>query len=84
MPRVLPPDLQELIRCPETRQRLRLADAAELAGLNARVQAGALVNRAGKPRSEPLTAALLREDGALAYPVEDDIPVLLVEEGFPL
>jgi len=84
MPRVPPSDLLELIRCPETRQRLRLADAAELAGLNARVQAGSLVNRTGKARTEPLSAALLREDGALAYPVDDDIPVLLVEEGFPL
>lgn len=84
MPRSVSPDLLELIRCPETHQPLRLADDAELAGLNARVTAGGLVNRAGQPRTTPFTAALLRADGALAYPIEDDIPVLLVDEGFPL
>jgi len=84
MPRALSPDLLELIRCPETRQRLRLADEAELAALNARVASGLLVNRAGQARTTPLAAALLREDGTLAYPIEDDIPVLLVDEGFPV
>jgi uncharacterized protein YbaR (Trm112 family) len=84
MPRALSPDLLELLRCPETRQRLRVADASELASLNARVATGTLVSRAGQARTTPLAAALLRDDGTLAYPIEDDIPVLLIDEAFPL
>ena len=30
---------------------------------------------------EPLEAALVREDGALLYPIRDGIPVLLADEG---
>jgi uncharacterized protein YbaR (Trm112 family) len=29
-------------------------------------------------------AALIREDGRVAYPVRDDIPVLIAEEGIAL
>ena len=63
------PDLLELLRCPATRQTLVVANAEQLARLNA---------RAG-PR-EPLGAALVRADGSAAYPVRDGIPVLLVDE----
>ena len=31
--------------------------------------------------TDALEAALVREDGTLVYPVRDDIPVLLREEG---
>lgn len=31
-----------------------------------------------------LEAALVREDGRVAYPVRDGIPILLAEEGLPL
>ena len=84
MPRALPPDLLDLLRCPETRQRLRLATAAELDALNRRVQAGTLANHAGQPRTTPLEAALIRDDGLRAYPIEGDIPVLLIDEALSL
>jgi uncharacterized protein YbaR (Trm112 family) len=80
----LTPQLLELLRCPETHQRLRLANAEELAALNQRVDAGTLVNHAGVARKPHLEAALLREDGRVAYPVDQDIPCLLIEESFLL
>lgn len=73
-------DLLEILRCPVTRQRLAPADPGQLARLNALISAGGLRNAAGEPVTSPLEAALVRADGAAAYPVRDGIPVLLTEE----
>lgn len=77
-------ELLNLLRCPETRQALTLIEPAALAALNSRVAAGTLQNRSGKPISEPLQNALVRADGAVAYPVRQNIPIMLVEEAVPL
>jgi uncharacterized protein len=78
------PELLKILRCPETRQTLSVADNAELQALNQRVTAGQLKNRAGKPVTEPLQAALVRQDRAVVYPVRNNIPVMLIEEAIPL
>lgn len=77
-------DLLEILACPKTRQPLREATAAELAAWNAKIAAGALVNVAGKKVADALQGGLVRQDGKLVYPIRDDIPVLLVDEGIPL
>jgi uncharacterized protein YbaR (Trm112 family) len=41
-------------------------------------------NRGGVAVSDALVEALVREDGALLYPVRDDIPIMLVDESIPL
>ncbi len=63
----LTPAFIGMLRCPETLQPLKLAQKELLARLNA-----------GRP--EPLDAALVREDGYVAYPVIGDIPILLMDE----
>jgi uncharacterized protein YbaR (Trm112 family) len=77
-------ELLNLLCCPETHQELHLADSALLEALNKRIVAGGLRNRTGCPVSEKLVEGLLRADGKLLYPVRNDIPVMLVEEGIPL
>jgi uncharacterized protein len=76
--------LISLLVCPLDRSPLRLADSALLARLNAAVAASRLRNRSGQMVTEPLAAALVRADKTLAYPIIDDIPVLLPEEAIPL
>ena len=77
-------ELLEILVCPESRTPLRMADADLLARLNEEITAGRVANRGGRTIEEPLAAGLVREDGALVYPVVDDIPVLLVDEAIPL
>jgi uncharacterized protein len=81
---VLSPEFLAMIRCPENRSPLALADEALVARLNQAVAAGTLKNRAGQPVAEPLDGGLIRQDGTIAYPIVDGFPVLLVDEGIPL
>ena len=83
MPQVAP-DLVEILVCPETKQPVALASAEALARLNERVRAGDLRNRGGQVVAQELQEALVREDGRVVYPVDDGIPVMLVEESIEL
>jgi uncharacterized protein YbaR (Trm112 family) len=73
-------DLVEILVCPETKQPVRLATAPELASVNEKIRAGTLRNRGGEAVKSELAEALIREDGRILYPVDDGIPVMLVEE----
>ncbi len=80
----LDPFLLEILVCPETKEKVALAPKETLDALNALVAKGKLMARSGKPVKEPLEQALVRADGAVAYAVRDDIPVMLVDEAIPL
>lgn len=60
-----------------------VADAQTVAAINERIAAGQLKNRAGKPVSERIDAALWREDGKYLYVIRGDIPVMLMDEAVP-
>lgn len=77
-------DLLEILVCPETRQPVALAAPALLESVNARIRAGSLRNRGGQTVTQELREALVREDGRVLYPVDDGIPVMLVEESIDL
>jgi uncharacterized protein YbaR (Trm112 family) len=77
-------ELLEILVCPETRQPVRLAPPELLEKLNQRIGSGELRNRGGEPVSAPLREGLLREDGKVLYPVDDGIPVMLVEQSIPV
>jgi uncharacterized protein YbaR (Trm112 family) len=77
-------DLIEILVCPETRQPVRLADSEQLAAINTRIASGDLRNRGGKAPERAFDEALIREDGRIAYPVDDGIPVMLIEESVEL
>lgn len=78
------PQLLELLRCPQTGQKLRLAAAQELEGLLARQKSGELLQTNGEKVAEPFEEALITEDGVLAYVIRGAISVLLIPESIPL
>jgi len=81
---VIDKDLLKILACPETHQPLAEASEEVLAALNARIAAEEVKNVGGEVVKETLVAGLVREDGAIVYPIRDEIPVLLIGEGIPL
>ena len=77
-------ELLELLVCPDSREKLRVADEAVVAKANAAIEAGTLKNRNGDPVTQKLDTGLLRVDDAMLYAVVEDIPNLVVDEGIPL
>ncbi|TMQ30365.1 MAG: hypothetical protein E6K65_05605 [Nitrospirae bacterium] len=66
------------------RQGSSRPDEALIAKLNEAVSRGQLKNKASKPVTEPLDGGLIRGDRKMLYPIREDIPVMLIEEGIPL
>ena len=76
--------LLETLVCPQDRKPLALADPSLLSRLNRAIAAGGVKNHGGREVAEPLQAALVRKDRAVLYPIIDEIPVLLIDEGIAL
>lgn len=72
--------LLAILHCPVTHKGLALAKASILQSVNAAIKAGELSNHDGQTLLEPLTEALVTDDGKVLYPVADGIPVLLEGE----
>ncbi|HSI11428.1 MAG TPA: hypothetical protein VK961_05265 [Chthoniobacter sp.] len=81
---MITPELLALLRCPQTRQVLSMASAAQLAQVEARRAAGDLRDHAGRAVRDSVSAGLVRADGALLYPISNGIPVLLLDAALPL
>ena len=77
-------ELLDILVCPQDRTPLSLADERTLAELNRAIDAGQIENQGGQPVRERLHCGLVRQDGFVLYPVVDEIPVLLIEEGIAL
>jgi uncharacterized protein YbaR (Trm112 family) len=75
------PKLLKILCCPETHQPLADAPPELMARINSNIGAGIVKNRAGHTVTEPVSGGLLREDKKVLYPIRNEIPVLLVDEG---
>jgi uncharacterized protein YbaR (Trm112 family) len=77
-------ELLAILCCPETKQDVQLAGDELILRLNEQIAQGDLKNKAGQPVREKLDGGLMRADKKVLYPVRDDIPVMLIEEGIPI
>lgn len=78
------PELLRILVCPDTHQPLAEADEALVARVNQAIADGTARTVEDQPVSDPIEGGLVREDGQVLYPVREDIPVLLIEEGVRL
>ncbi|MCC6492605.1 MAG: Trm112 family protein [Pirellulales bacterium] len=76
--------LLDILRCPQNRTRLHLAEPELLARINRSIEANTAVNLAGERLRKRLDGGLIREAGDLLYPVIDHIPVMLPDEAIDL
>lgn len=77
-------ELLAILCCPETKQPVRLAEEATIKRLNEAVAHGSLKNNGKKPVTAPLDGGLIRSDNKILYPIRENIPVMLIDEGIPL
>ena len=77
-------DLLAILCCPETKLDVSVAEEMLITKINDAVSRGVLKNRAQKPVTELLDGGLVRSDRKVLYPIREDIPVMLIEEGIPL
>lgn len=76
--------LLAILCCPVSHQPLKLMGDDALQRVNELIEARALKQRDGTVLEHAWAGALCTEDGRVAYPIEDDIPILLEERGIAL
>ena len=84
MPLDLSKTLLAVLRCPETKQQLMMADEDTLARLNKSIETGEVKNVAGDPVTEAIGAALIRDDQQRLYLITDGFPIMLIDESIDL
>jgi len=73
--------LLEILCCPVSKSPLSMLGQQKLDKLNAAISAGEVLFVDGEEVEEQLQEALITADGKVIYPVQEDIPVLLEENG---
>ena len=71
--------LLDIICCPVTHVPLQVLPNSELTQLNQLIDAGQIKARDDGAVTQAWEAGLVTEDGKLAYPIRDGIPILLEE-----
>jgi len=77
-------DLLDILACPENKTPVKLADQSLIDKINSTIEDGDLENRGGQKLEAPIDGGLVRKDGAYLYPIQDDIPIMLIDEAIPL
>ncbi len=73
--------LLDILCCPVSKTPLRMLRRDELKHLNHAIDEGAVDTVTGTRATRALEAGLITVDGKVIYRIEDDVPVLLPEEG---
>ncbi len=73
--------LLEILCCPVSKVPLSRLEHSRLDKLNRAIEDGAVDYVNGERVREKLDDALITEDGKVIYPVVDDIPILLADQG---
>jgi uncharacterized protein YbaR (Trm112 family) len=73
--------LLDILCCPISKQPLAMANSAELSALNKAIALRGIQRNDDTEQTDGLKQALITRDHKMIYRIEDDIPVLLADEG---
>jgi len=76
--------LLDILCCPETKVDVQPLSAEDLNKLNEAIKKGSVKNKAGKTVNAVLAEGLITVDRKTVYRIDQDIPVMLIDEGIPL
>ena len=75
--------LLDILCCPVSKSPVKPLNKAQLETLNLAIQGGSVKTTVGAAVSAPLQAGLVTLDGKVIYRIEDDIPIMLIDEALP-
>ncbi len=76
-------ELLEILCCPKTKVPVELLSDDKRNTLNERIKKGDVKTVEGKKVDTPLEAGLITADQKTIYRIDDDIPIMLIDEGIP-
>ena len=76
-------ELLEILCCPKTKVPVEMLSEDKLKAVNDRIGRGNVKTVDGSKVDKPLDAGLITEDGKTIYRIDDDIPIMLIDEGIP-
>jgi len=76
-------ELLEILCCPKTKVPVEMLSEDKLKAVNDRIGRGDVKTVDGSKVDKPLDSGLITEDGKTIYRIEDDIPIMLIDEGIP-
>lgn len=77
-------ELLDILACPENKTPVKLVEQSVIDEINGRIEKGEVKNRGGQQVEKKIDGGLIREDGAYLYPIDDGIPIMLIDEAIPL
>ena len=77
-------DFLDILACPENKTPVKLADQPLIDTINSAIEKGEVKNRGGQKIEQPIDGGLVREDRVFLYPIQDAIPIMLIDEAIPI
>ena len=77
-------NLLDILACPENKMPVKLADQPLIDAINSAIAKGEVKNRGGQKIEQPIDGGLVREDRIFLYPIQDAIPIMLIDEAIPI
>lgn len=77
-------NLLDILACPENKMPVKLADQPLIDAINSAIAKGEVKNRGGQKIEQPIDGGLVREDHIFLYPIQDAIPIMLIDEAIPI